>query len=469
MPIDPSKNKLEDIESGNDFLKNLTRFTDSMLNSNATLSQKHWFKSICFPLAFVLELINSLFKILRFIKLDNKNLGNSSNLILALISTILTFIAVVCFFSGFFSVAVGICLVTSMSLGVLFNLSLLIYNFFQFNRLEITKENNKIKATYKSNCFKYGSGLLVGFITLSVFVMSVFFSPYLITGILVGAGIFSGIIVLVAGFYKLASYIQNSMTTPSKISTSSSLIEPIVPFSEYERLMDNLNLLHLNDSTENFNSFQYYKNENYCEHLTNDLSKNRAYLLTVIFKKINFLDYEIEKNKRKLGEQVWTQEQKRIEKINLLINLSIFLLPTSEKLTQNTIKMIKTKIPISTLSYEKIMVQFHHLNDLKNKNNVCWKTHEDFYDFFKDYPIEKAFQSFFKDVSDVKALYNAVIDHFEIEKLLNNLDKSHAKIQIEKEKIHITLKETDPKIIKKLEKTHFKPYVYSEKFAEEHY
>ena len=466
MLIDPLK-KLEDLESGSDFLKNLTRFTDSILNSNATLSQKHWFKSIFFPLAFVLELISSLFKVLRFIKLDNKNLGNSSNLILALISTILTLIAVVCFFAGFFSVAVGICLVTSMSLGILFNFSLLIYNFFQFNRLETTEKNNKIKAIYKSNCFKYGSGLLVGFITLSVFVMTVFFFPYLTTGILVGAGIFSGIIVLVAGFYKLATYIQNSMITSSKISTSSSLIEPIVPFSEYERLMDNLNHVPLNEPTENFNSFQYYKNENYCEHLTNDLSKNRAYLLTVIFKKINFLDYEIEKNKRKLGEQVWTQEQKRIEKIDLLINLSIFLLPTNEKLTQNTIEMIETKIPISTLSYEKIMVQFHHLNDFKN--NVCWKTHEDFYIFFKDYPIEKAFQSFFKDVSDVKAIYNAVNDHFEIEKLLNNLDKAHEKIQIEKEKIQITLKETDPKIIKKLEKKHFKPYVYSEKFAEEHY
>ncbi len=211
----------------------------------------------CFTLAFVLELISSLFKILRFIKLDNKNLGNSSNLILAVISTILTLIAVVCFFTGVFSVAVGICLVTSMGLGVLFNFSLLIYNFFQFNRLEITEKNNRIKAIYKSNCFKYGSGLLVGLITLSCFVMSVFF-PYLTTGILMGAGIFSGIIVLVAGFYKLATYIQTSMITPSKISTPSSLIEPIVPFSEYERLIDNLNLVHLNGPTENFTSFQYY-------------------------------------------------------------------------------------------------------------------------------------------------------------------------------------------------------------------
>lgn len=44
--------------------------------------------------------------------------------------------------------------------------------------------------------------------------------------------------------------------------------------------------------------------------------------------------------------------------------------------------MIETKIPISTVSYERIMLQFHHLNELKNKNNVCWKTYEDFYVFF---------------------------------------------------------------------------------------
>lgn len=181
MPINPSKNKLDDVESGNDILKNLTWFTDSMLNSNATLSQKHWFKSIFFPLSFVLERISSLFKIFHLIKLDNKNLGNSSNLILALISTILTLIAVVCFFAGIFSVAVGICLVTSMGLGILFNFSLLIYSFFQFNRLEITEKNNKIKAFNQSNCFNYGSGLLVGFITLSYFVRSAFF-PLLTTG-----------------------------------------------------------------------------------------------------------------------------------------------------------------------------------------------------------------------------------------------------------------------------------------------
>lgn len=127
--------------------------------------------------------------------------------------------------------AVGICLVTSMGLGILFNFSLLIYNFFQFNRLEITEKNNKIKALNQSNCFKYGSGLLVGFITLSYFVRSAFF-PLSNDGILVGIGIFTGIIVLMSGFYKLATY-------------------------------------------------QFYKNENYCEQLRNDLTMNRAYLLTV--------------------------------------------------------------------------------------------------------------------------------------------------------------------------------------------
>ena len=62
---------------------------------------------------------------------------------------------------------------------------------------------------------------------------------------------------------------------------------------------------------------------------------------------------------------------------------------------------------------------------------MCWKTYEDFY-VFKGYPIKKAFQSFFKNVSDAKDLYDAVNYHFEIEKILNNLDKAHKKIQIEK-------------------------------------
>ena len=54
---------------------------------------------------------------------------------------------------------------------------------------------------------------------------------------------------------------------------------------------------------------------------------NREFLLKQILEKINLLEKKIENDKGKRGEFLWMQEEKRIEKIDLLINLVIFLLP----------------------------------------------------------------------------------------------------------------------------------------------
>lgn len=457
-----SKNNLENVESSSDFLRSLISFTGSMLSSASSLLQKHWFNSIFFPLTFVLDLITHLFIAINFIKLANKNLGNTSKLILSMISTIFTFIAVIFFFVSSYPFAVGLCLLVSMGVGTILNIGLFTYNSYQLLQLLVNEKNKDLKAIYKSNCFKYGIATLVGMITLSSFILSVFLFPYLATGILMATGILSGIVVLATGFYKLVNYFmisqQESFTFHPVIKSV-----PLVP--EYERLIDNLSSPAMNEQADNAPSFQYYKNENRRQYLSEDIAKNRAYLLMEIFKKINILESEIKKNKGKLGERIWMQEEKRLEKEDLLVDLAIFLLPICETQAENILDRLNNKILISENIHRKIMLQFQSIN--KNQTSQkTWNNNEDFYQFFNDYHSDKAFQSFFKNVSDIKDLFDAVKHHFDIEKFLE-LEKLQKKIHVEKEQMQITLQETDPEIIKKLENFQFPAYVYSEKIAED--
>ncbi|WP_342219573.1 hypothetical protein [Rickettsiella endosymbiont of Miltochrista miniata] len=64
------KNNLENLESTSEFSRVLVTFTQSMLNSTSSLLQQHWFKSICFPLAFILGLFANLFMAINFIQID---------------------------------------------------------------------------------------------------------------------------------------------------------------------------------------------------------------------------------------------------------------------------------------------------------------------------------------------------------------------------------------------------------------
>ncbi|MEN9450930.1 MAG: hypothetical protein RJA83_1548 [Pseudomonadota bacterium] len=50
------------------------------MDSTASLIQQNWFKSICFPLTFILGLFTNLFMVINFIKSENKNLAKAPQL-----------------------------------------------------------------------------------------------------------------------------------------------------------------------------------------------------------------------------------------------------------------------------------------------------------------------------------------------------------------------------------------------------
>lgn len=411
--------------------------------------------------------MGNLFTLIHFVKLKNKNLGNTSQLILSILICIVTFIAVVCFFASSYPLAVGLCLLTTMALGSIYNSSLFIYNLYNYIRSSASEQSKALKAIYAANCFKYGIATLFGAIALTSFVLSVFFFPYLTTGILIGTGIVSGITLLVGGFYRIFNYFRQLLGTEPECAAFYSEIRSADVVSEYERLIDNLRAPIMLEPEKKGRSLCYYETKHRSQYLTNDLAKNRAFLLSQIVEKIKYVECEIEKNKGKIGGRVWMQEEKRIEKIDLLIDLSIFLLPVNEKQAGHILDKIEEKISISEQIYKKIMLHFMQVNHENHENNE-WKTHDDFYQFFNSYQANKAFQSFFKNVSDVKDLYDAVKHHFDIEEFLS-LKNTQQKIEKEREKIQARLKEKDPEIIKKLEEVQFTPYAYSEKFAEDYY
>ncbi|WP_339049704.1 hypothetical protein [Rickettsiella endosymbiont of Xylota segnis] len=219
------KNNLENLESTSEFSRVLVVFTHSMLNSVGNLLQQHWCKSIFFSVTFIFGLFANLFMAIKFIKLENKNLGNSANLILSIITTVLPLITTLLFFISGYPLIAGVCMLTAMSIGAIFNISLFIFNTYKYIRLSDFEKNNHLKTIYTTNCFKYGVATLVGIITLSSFIASVFFFPYLASGILIGLGILSGIVVLAVGFYKIFNYFKSSITMDQKFSNGFPVIE----------------------------------------------------------------------------------------------------------------------------------------------------------------------------------------------------------------------------------------------------
>jgi hypothetical protein len=67
------KNNLDNLESTSEFSRVLVVFIQSMLDSVANLLQQHWFKSICFPVTFILGSFVNFFMAINFIKSENKN------------------------------------------------------------------------------------------------------------------------------------------------------------------------------------------------------------------------------------------------------------------------------------------------------------------------------------------------------------------------------------------------------------
>lgn len=118
------KNYFANLGTISKFSRILVTLTYSMLNSATNLLQQHRPKSIFFPITFILGLFGNLFMAIDFIKFENKNLRSSSDLIFSI--TILTLITTVLFFNSGCSFIVGVCILTAMNTGALFNISLFI-------------------------------------------------------------------------------------------------------------------------------------------------------------------------------------------------------------------------------------------------------------------------------------------------------------------------------------------------------
>jgi hypothetical protein len=443
---------LENAELANYLAQTTLSPTDTILQtvvSNAT-TLKHTLKSVFFPLLVLLELMASLFLLIKFIRSDNKNLGNSAGLILSIITTILTLTALSVFFAGAYPMLIGILLLSSIAIGILYNGSLFLYSFYRYLTRPSDLKANPLKAVYRANSKKYGIATLLGLAVFISFIASALLVPYLAPVLLIASGILGALAVLVGCAYKCYMHIKTSETHANDPYTKNVLMKNsekhIKPQIPSDHLTD-----HLISHTENTRGFEYYTKEHRYHQLTNNLPQNREFLLNQIFEKIHCLDEKINHNHGKLGERLWKQEEKRMEKIELLIYLAVFMLPIDQKNAIHVIHKTLNKVAISAPMQEKLIAQ----HALFNKNHPVdphqaanWRTSEDFSAFTESFHANKAFQSFFKNISDVKDIYEAVHYHFHNERLI--------KLEIKRKEIQ-RKKDEEEQLKEIIEKTHPEP------------
>jgi hypothetical protein len=465
---------INDAELINHLAKTLVSRSDALLQMVAGTSTllKHTLKSIFFPFALVFDMISHLLILIKFKNLENKNLGHSTQLLLSTITLSLTLIALCLFFASTYTVIVGALVITSTAISAIYNTSLFFYNLYQWRNSYQETKTPYLKETYRNNSKKYGIAASLSLIISISAIMSLLLFPYLAPAVLIGVGCLTSIAVIAGCAYTVYNYTKISalphaplMNTQDALTTHSIAIEKTETEAETEMVpsLDNLiTQFHLQNQ-ENTTNFDYYSQAHRSQQLSEDLSKNREFLLTQIFVKINLLDQQIIHSRGQLGEQLWKEEEKRIEKIALLLYLAVFLLPIDATQTKNVIQSTLNNAPVSIQIQEKLLVQQHMLNErypLVKQTN--WHSVETFDAFSQSLQINKAFQSFFRNTSDVKDIYQAVQRHFAIEKRITLAKESKiTPVQEEQEKNYITNNN-------ELADSLTEAYHYSDKFSEDH-
>ncbi|MES2998508.1 MAG: hypothetical protein V4700_04215 [Pseudomonadota bacterium] len=470
---------LEDSSSADEIAETLFSTTDTAVNTalgNSTTVAKHILKSFFSPIIVLFDIVSTLITLIQFLKSDNINLGNIATLAISVITTTLSVIALVCFFASVAPVIVGGLLAVSVAVGFFRDAGLLLYNVYQWRNTSWDTKNAYLKTTYQANTTKYGIAAAVGFTLLLGAVLSLIF--FSITAISIISGVLGAIAVVGFLGYHVYKNIKTS-STPNAIIARDSSAESKEDETESATLSDNLIVRpDLQKEKESAWVSKYHVQKHRDNQLTENLDNNRKFLLKEIVEKINSLENEIEKDKGKFFEDILQQEEKRLQKIEFLMESTIFMLPLDNREAENTLCAAMDKIPIPAPRQQKLLTQYLLLNKkitIKNPTLV-WRTHKDFSIFEK--LLEKnpnsRFQSARKETGDVKDIYEAIKHHFTIEEFIQ-LKNDREKIQAEKEKSLSEYSESMDKLENKL-KTYnkdrklsnsFKHYNYSEKFREE--
>lgn len=185
------------------------------------------------------------------------------------------------------------------------------------------------------------------------------------------------------------------------------------------------------NSTSVGSNHSYYSIDGLSNRMTEKLEKNRNILLEAIFNKLIVLQTQIDNNKGKVN--AWLQEEKRLEKIDILLYLAASLLPLNDTLALDKIKEIESKIgkalpdPSSSHSlFKKLILQFQKINSSflneSGENKSTYATYMNREIFLKNInqlqKKSRIFQSFLKNVSETKTIFNAVNKHFKIQEII---------------------------------------------------
>ncbi len=184
------------------------------------------------------------------------------------------------------------------------------------------------------------------------------------------------------------------------------------------------------DSSSLSANYSYYSVDDLSKRMTEKLEKNRNILLEAIFNKVIVLQTQIDKNKGKVN--AWLQEEKRLEKIDILLYLAASLLPLNDRLAFDKIKEIESQIgkalpdPSSSNSlFKKLILQFQKINLKFDEPGETMSSHVSYMNreiFLKNInqlqKKSRIFQSFLKDVSQTKTIFNAVNKHFNIQQII---------------------------------------------------
>lgn len=325
-----SKPYLKIAESINSFFLNTVLGTIFVFHSNISQIRSIFatiLAPILFPLVVVSEVIVSLFTFYRWVDSENRNLGLTTDTILAAIKAALVATAV---FAGFSLLTVQSLFLAAIGSAALYQTGLALYHAYHWRKAE---KNSSLRELHKRHTINNLLSATMGGIVIAGIVLTMVIAPYLSAMVLAVAGVATASLLLIATVYSIYRNFASSNLSKAPNATTE---QPHVPNAETSNPS-----LSARESTISSESVALLRNparsSNYYQEVPfavgNSLAQNKEILLKEIDTHIANLEKQIAQSKRSWLECIWPQQLKRQTKINYLENAKTQVqFPTHAKL-----------------------------------------------------------------------------------------------------------------------------------------
>ena len=416
MPADYTKQKKANtlrhfISLLHPFMGSVAYFFKSNIDGFRTIWQ-HWVKT---PLSDVgtgfSVLVVSLSGFILYTA-KNKNLAKNFNFFYATLQMVFALL------SGLMASASLAIAISAMALNIVYSLGMFVYSFYKYKSYakENTAQSLMLKKIYKKAMIKYAMLFAISLFVLSSFlVVSVFF-PFVTAAASLSVGLVTSIMLLGLGIYSAYCFfhfpkpsIENQAVIAEKSKLTNSISKNDLSAVDNKRVI----------FSDNYKkaTFEYYQVNEKITQLTGNSDQDRKTLILEAYKNILQLEQQIFKARARGDGGFWSQESKRLAKLDFYKKSLVFLLPASPSKAYLYLDSLKELVEPNVIIKLKFLYESKRYALIQEKlieadKSTGYYSEGQFKKYLNSLK-QSVYQSFFRNIGKVEAFINALESYIE--------------------------------------------------------